>query len=232
MNNIQRTAIRLIANAFLFSREKDRNVVGYRFDSSLLTQRGITSVKDIEALQEELNRRGWCFNILTFNDFVIQDKTFLAEMTKLGCGRIKDKTDEEIKQDYLSGMHKRTIKQLVRFLGLGCKTTNMPNNLDYSCELTTDINSEEMPLDDGITINTPNKRFWLNCSTRTYSWFENDETAVMKITFSNEDMKGVTCEFALPASSSLMRTNCSMLIRAIRNNLGELDEDEKEDVDG
>ena len=106
MNDIQKTAIRLIANAFLFGKEKGKRVTGYRFDSSFLTNRHITTINDLNSLQEELNKFGWCLNILNFNDYVLQDKSFLAEMTKLGFTRVKDKNLNQVGLEFLNGMHK------------------------------------------------------------------------------------------------------------------------------
>lgn len=116
MTNIQLTAIRLIANNYLFSQEKNKESHGYRFDSSFLTKRGITTVKDMEALQEELNKRGWCFNILSFNDYVIQEKSFLAEMTKLGFGRMEGKTDEELNKEVLAKVNEKISTYFYKFL--------------------------------------------------------------------------------------------------------------------
>lgn len=100
MNNIQKTAIRLIANAFLFAQEKQKPCHSYRFDSSFLSSRGITSIEDLQKLQEELSKRGYFFNIISFNDYIIHEKFFLAEMTKLGFGRVKDKSDAEAEEAY------------------------------------------------------------------------------------------------------------------------------------
>ena len=116
MTNIQTTAIRLIANAYLYSREKGKECHGYRFDSSFLTKRDITSIADMEELQKELNKRGWSFTVLNFNDFVIQDKSFLAEMTKLGFGRIEEKTDEEIKKEHLTAVNERIRDRLFEYI--------------------------------------------------------------------------------------------------------------------
>lgn len=125
MNNIQTTAIRLIANAFLYSREKGKECIGYRFDSSFLTKRDITSVADVEELQKELNKRGWCFNILSFNDFVIQEKSFLAEMTKLGFGRVENKSDSEIAFETITNQNERAIKKLYEYLQEKFKSVNL-----------------------------------------------------------------------------------------------------------
>lgn len=96
MNNIKLTAIRLIANAYLYGKEKNKECHGYRFDSSLLTARDITTIEQLNALQTELNNLGWCFNIITFNDYVIQEKSWLGEMTKLSFRRVKDMNDDEV----------------------------------------------------------------------------------------------------------------------------------------
>ena len=116
MNNIKLTAIRLIANAFLYSKEKNKQTNAYRFDSSFLTNRNITSIEDLGRLQNELNKLGWCFNILSFNNFIIQNKTFLAEVLKLGFGRVNEKTEGEIEHEYLCSCHNDATNQFFKLL--------------------------------------------------------------------------------------------------------------------
>lgn len=348
MNNIQKTAIRLIANAFLYGKEKGNTITGYRFDSSFLTTRGIITIQDLNALQEELNKLGWTFNILTFNDYVIQDKTFLAGMTRLGFGRIKNKNSKQLSLDFLNGlhksavamiemllksnrhvtryeyisnsesvtelkvsvkdksikvmfssvfvgteikpkfyahitlgtdntgtttvkefemdmplivakakeccvwivnvcagkkiedttcdddtlfpsevekpnfddmkvMHKKTLKQIVETLNEKFKSDETTSG--YTCECTTDINSDELPLIDGLTINTSIKRFWLTCRTITGSLL-GKPTTIMKVSFDNTELNKIYFEWELNNSDSSMLTNtCSRIIEVIKNNI-------------
>lgn len=144
MTNIQLTAIRLIANAFLYSREKGKECTGYRFDSSFLTKRGITSIAEVEELQKELNKRGWCFNILSFNDFVIQDKYFLAEMTKLGFGRVEDKSDSEIAFETITNQNNRAVKKLNEYIQEKFKSVNL-SPMFANTKLVGEDNNQKEP---------------------------------------------------------------------------------------
>lgn len=116
MNNIKLTAIRLIANAYLYGKEKNKECHGYRFDSSLLTARDITTIEQIGALQTELNNLGWCFNIITFNDYVIQEKSWLCEMTKLSFRRVKDMNDDEIISNQIKFLNDKISAKIVEKL--------------------------------------------------------------------------------------------------------------------
>ena len=216
MNNIKQTAIRLIANAFLYEKEKENIVTGYRFDSSFLTSRGIVTINDLNALQEELNKLGWTFNILSFNDYVIQDKTFLAKMTRLGFSRVNNKTYQEIKHDYLVSLHNKAIKQIINYLTLYCMSEdNADNNFADSIYLAEDkITSPD--LTDNIIIHTKLKIFILKCSTSNLSL---DSTSTMTTTFNNEGMREIKCDFDLPINKSSLKINCSMLANEIKDNL-------------
>lgn len=152
MNNIQTTAIRLIANAFLYSREKGKECVGYRFDSSFLTKRNITSVADVEELQKELNKRGWCFNILSFNDFVIQEKSFLAEMTKLGFGRVEGKSDSELAMETLTNQNERAVKKLNEYIQEKFKAVGLSPMYANTKLIGKDINQNEPSIVQRIDI--------------------------------------------------------------------------------
>ena len=116
MNNIKITAIRLIANAYLYGKEKNKECHGYRFDSSLLTARDITTIEQLGALQTELNNLGWCFNIITFNDYVIQEKSWLCEMTKLSFRRVKDMNDDEIISNQIKLLNDKISAKIVEKL--------------------------------------------------------------------------------------------------------------------
>jgi hypothetical protein len=105
MNNIKLTCIRLIANAYLYGKEKNKECHAYRFDSSFLTSREITTVEQLNELQLELNKLGWCFNIINFNDYIIQEKTWIGEMTKLGFGRVQEIKDDELMCEYIQSLN-------------------------------------------------------------------------------------------------------------------------------
>lgn len=152
MNNIQTTAIRLIANAFLYSREKGKECVGYRFDSSFLTKRNITSVADVEELQKELNKHGWCFNILSFNDFVIQEKSFLAEMTKLGFGRVDGKSDSELAMETLTNQNERAVKKLNEYIQEKFKAVGLSPMFANTKLIGKDFNQNEPSIVQRIDI--------------------------------------------------------------------------------
>lgn len=152
MNNIQTTAIRLIANAFLYSREKGKECIGYRFDSSFLTKRNITSVADVEELQKELNKRGWCFNILSFNDFVIQEKSFLAEMTKLGFGRVEDKSDSELAMETITNQNERAVKKLNEYIQEKFKSVGLSPMFANTKLVGQDNNPNELSIERRIDI--------------------------------------------------------------------------------
>lgn len=152
MTNIQTTAIRLIVNAFLYSREKGKECVGYRFDSSFLTKRNITSIADMEELQKELNKRGWCFNILSFNDFVIQEKSFLAEMTKLGFGRIEDKSDSELAMETITSQNDKAVKKLNEYIQEKFKSVNLSPMFVNTKLVGKDNNPDELSIEKRIDI--------------------------------------------------------------------------------
>lgn len=215
MNNIKQTAIRLIANAFLYEKEKENIVTGYRFDSSFLTSRGIVTINDLNALQEELNKLGWTFNILSFNDYVIQDKTFLAKMTRLGFSRVNNKTYQEVKHDYFESLHDRAIKQIIESLKSYCMSeNNADNNFADSIYLAKDkITSPD--LTDNIIVRTKLKTFILRCSTSIVK-------STMTVSFNNENMREIKCDdFKLPINNSSLKSNCSMLANEIKNNLNQ-----------
>lgn len=112
MNNIKLTCIRLIANAYLYGKEKNKECHAYRFDSSFLTSREITTVEQLNELQLELNKLGWCFNIINFNDYIIQEKTWIGEMTKLGFGRIQEIKDDELMCEYTQLLNDQITKKV------------------------------------------------------------------------------------------------------------------------
>jgi len=205
MNNIQKTALRLIANAYLFSKEKGKKCTGYRFDSSFLTYRGITTPSDMEELQAELNRRGWCFNILNFNDFVIQEKQFLAEMTKLGFNeRIKGKSQEEIEATYLEGIHKLTSERITSIL-----KQEFRNDKGYVISPYNDI-------DNGIYVTKDGYKLTIVLSSRLV--YES-KTPVMVIYLYDKTIEKdfAKCELVLPSAYSLLKEICQNIARAIRN---------------
>lgn len=165
MNNIQTTAIRLIANAFLYSREKGKECIGYRFDSSFLTKRNITSVADVEELQKELNKRGWCFNILSFNDFVIQEKSFLAEMTKLGFGRVEDKSDTELAMETITNQNERAVKKLNEYIQEKFKSVGLSPMFANTKLVGKDLNQKEPSIVQRIDVAASNYYNYLYITT-------------------------------------------------------------------
>lgn len=112
MNNIKLTAIRLIANAYLYSKEKNKECHAYRFDSSFLTSREITTINQLNQLQEELNKLGWCFNIINFNDYLIQEKSWIGELLKLGFGRVQEHKDEEVICEYIQSLNDQITNRI------------------------------------------------------------------------------------------------------------------------
>ncbi len=201
MDNITATATRLIANAYLYSKEKGKTISGYRFDNSFLTNRGITSIDDLSKLQQKLNKLGWCFNILSFNDFVIQEKNFLAEMTRLGFSRIKEKSDNEIAEEYLCGLHNRTAKLFEKELKELFGDTNVELNNLIDIEKYSKSN---LPLSNTITINET--KLYLTTKREEY-YGNNIITMKMKLT-TQKDSYG---EIILPATNNLIKDNCRFI---------------------
>lgn len=185
MNEIKRAAIRLIANAYLYGREKEKHVSAYRFDSSFLTKRNITTVDSMNQLQEELNKLGWCFNILTFNDFIIQEKSFLAEVTRLSFGRLKEKSEDEINEAFIKAQHEKICNQMLNFLRI---------NSGFKCFF---MQTDDMyKFNTRIAVETPAKTFKVKLATYLSV---NGEDISVKITI--EEYKDVVCDFKIPVPS-------------------------------
>ena len=201
MNNIKKAAIRLIANAYLYGKEKDKQVSAYRFDSSFLTKRNITTVGSMNQLQEELNKLGWCFNILTFNDFVIQEKSFLAEVTRLSFGRLKKKSEDEINEAFIKAQHEKICNQMLNFLR---------TNSGFKCFF---MQTDDMyKFNKMIAVETPTKTFKVKLVTYLSV---NGEDISVKITM--EEYRGDTvCDFKIPVPSySVIKENGNTIINLI-----------------
>ena len=151
MNNIKLTAIRLIANAYLYGKEKNKECHGYRFDSSLLTARDITTIEQLNTLQFELNRLGWCFNIITFNDYVIQEKSWLGEMTKLSFNRVRDMNDDEVIENQIKFLNEKITNKIVSKLNEWLAKNNSYLKVKVialsasSTEISFEYNTKERP---------------------------------------------------------------------------------------
>lgn len=202
MNNIKRAAIRLIANAYLFGRDKKKNVTEYRFDSSFLTKRKITSIKDLEELQTELNRMNWCFNILSFNDYIIQDKSFLAEVTKLGFGRVKEKNEKEVLEIFRKSQHEKVCNQLLSFLQ---ENSNIKGNFTKTeTESSTLLNFETLPGETLVSFNIT------TIVSEDYDLF-------VKITLDKH--ADAICEFNIPTSYSVIKENGTLILNIVNDKI-------------
>jgi len=94
---IKQSALRIIANAIIYSVEKKKKCTEYRFDGAFLRKVGIVTVFDIDALSKELSLLGWTLTMIDINNYAVQQTCYVMKnMLKLSDGRISKLSNKEI----------------------------------------------------------------------------------------------------------------------------------------
>lgn len=94
---IKQSALRIIANAILYSNEKKKKCNEYRFDGAFLRKVGIVTVFDIDALSKELSLLGWTLTMIDLNNYAVQLTCYIMKnMLKLSDSRVSKLSNKEI----------------------------------------------------------------------------------------------------------------------------------------
>ena len=122
-------------------------------------------------------------------------------MTRLGFSRIKEKSDNEIAEEYLCELHNRTAKLFEKELKELFGDTNVELNNLIDIEKYSKSN---LPLSNTITINETK----LYLTTKREEYYGNN-IITMKMTLATQ--KDSYGEIILPATNNLIKDNCRFL---------------------